>query len=398
MKKWICEICNYIHEGETPPDVCPICGAGPDKFRPYEETSDTPKPSSIDSLEDARDNARNILQGICGVYPRCDGHQDRICQRQAYGGVIGLGGAGSGQSFAANVLALEKIKLRTQLVGEHFSPSTAFDFFGVPLAFPVMGASTSGMSRYNEAIDELQFCLDCLYGCIDAGTLSFRGDTFFYTEADHPGLTAIEQASGRGVQIFKPREQDVLKRLIERAESIGCPAVGVDLDGCGSTNMAKAGQPVFRKSKKEIEALVRSTSLPFIAKGVMIPEDALACLDAGAKAIGVSNHGGRVLDGTPGVADVVSDIAAAVNGRAMIIADGGVRTGYDAIKLLALGADVVLVGRDVIRAAIGGGQNGVALQMKHLKQVLRSAMVMTGTKSLQHIDNKVLFDAPREGQ
>ncbi|MBW2278755.1 MAG: alpha-hydroxy-acid oxidizing protein [Deltaproteobacteria bacterium] len=394
MKRWVCVICNYVHEGDEPPDRCPVCNAPRDKFRLIDEdekTGSQPGLAEVESVEGARDRARELLRGICGVYPQCDGQADRICQRQGYGGKIGLGGAGYGYSFAANVESLASYRLSTQLVGAHYEPDTAFDFFGTALRMPIVGASTSGFANYHEAIDERRFCDDCLEGCRDAGSISFRGDTFFYTEDSHPGLEAIEAAGGHGVQIFKPRDQDVLKRLIERAEKAGCPAVGVDLDGCGSTNMASAGQPVYRKSAEQIADLVKATSLPFICKGLMIPDDALACVQAGAKMIAVSNHGGRVLDSTPGVAEALPFIADRVKGRAMITADGGVRTGYDVLKMLALGADAVLIGRDLIRASIGGGRKGVELHMTQLHETLAKAMVMTGCPTLGDIGPGVLI-------
>jgi len=394
MRRWVCTICNYVHEGDEPPERCPVCNAPRDKFRLIDEGDGAPAEpalAEVESVEGARDRARELLRGICGVYPHCDGLADRICQRQGYGGKIGLGGAGYGYSFAANVESLARYRLSTRLVGPHFEPDTGLDFFGTRLAMPILGASTSGVGNYHEAIDERRFCDDCVAGCRDAGTISLRGDTFFYTEDSHPGLGSIEAAGGHGVQIFKPRAQDVLKRLIARAEKAGCPAVGVDLDGCGSTNMASAGQPVYRKSPEEIAELVGATSLPFICKGLMIPDDAVACVQAGARMIAVSNHGGRVLDGTPGVAEALPLIAERIKGRALITADGGVRTGYDVLKMLALGADAVLIGRDVIRAAIGGGRKGVALHMTHLHKTLAKAMVMTGCPTLADIGPSVLI-------
>jgi len=390
MKQWRCTICDYIHEGDEPPAECPVCDAPASEFELVADAEATTPETESDqdapqTLAQVRDQARLRLKGTCGVYPACDGLPDRVCQREAYGQPIGLGGAGSGSSFAANYSALGRRRLRTRVVGEHFEADTSFEFFGHALSMPVLAASVAGPGRYENSIGELEFCAASVQGCLEAGTLALRGDTSFYTSEDHPSLAAIEAASGRGVPIFKPREQDVLLQLIARAESLGCPAVGVDLDGCGSTNMARAGQPVFRKSVDDIKALVDATNLPFICKGIMCAEDAEACVEAGARVIGVSNHGGRVLDYTPGVAEVLPEIAARIQGRAMIAADGGVRTGYDVLIMLALGADAVLVGRDVVRAAIGGGAAGVRMHMERLHQVLRHAMFMTGCSDLQSI-------------
>jgi 4-hydroxymandelate oxidase len=266
-----------------------------------------------------------------------------------------------------------------------------FDFFGTKLSMPVLGSSTAGPSRYNNCMTEIDFCRANVEGCLDAGTLAFRGDTFFYTPEDSPALDSIKAVSGNGVPIFKPRAQDVLFRLIEKAEKMGCPGVGVDLDGCGSTNMATAGQPVYRKSLKEMKALVSATKLPFIFKGIMCIEDAEACVEAGARVVAVSNHGGRVLDCTPGVAEVLPEIAKRVGNEVMITADGGIRTGYDVFKMLALGANAVLIGRDLVRTAIGGGALGVRLHMERLGNVLRHVMLMTGCKNLKSIGPHVFY-------
>jgi len=342
------------------------------------------------NLEDVRTHAREKLKGICAVYPICDGAADRICQRENYGKAIGLGGAGLGGSFRANIDALARVKLHTRVVGPDFVPDTSFDFFGLRLSMPILGASTSGMSAYNDAITEEDFCRATLVGCREAGTLSWRGDTYFYDENDHFALKTIAEEGGRGVPIFKPRDQKTLLQLLERAAALGVPALGVDLDGHGSTNFARAGKAVFRKTQDEIRELAMATGLPFIAKGIMHPDDAEACADAGVAAVVVSNHGGRVLDSTPGTAEVLPQIADRVGHRVMVLADGGVRNGYDVVKMLGLGAKAVLIGRDLIRAGIGGGSTGVRLQMEHHHKVFRQAMRMTGCASLADIGSRVL--------
>ena len=154
--------------------------------------------------------------------------------------------------------------------------------------------------------------------------------------------------------------------------------------------MAKHNKPVFRKSIEDLKELSGSTRLPFIVKGLMCAEDAEAAVQAGAAAIVVSNHGGRVLDHTPGTAEVLPEIVSALKGKVMVIVDGGVRTGYDVLKMLALGADGVLIGRDAARAAIGGGIEGVEVHMEYLKKTLGKAMLMTGCPSIKEISEDIL--------
>ena len=119
-------------------------------------------------------------------------------------------------------------------------------------------------------------------------------------------------------------------------------AVGVDLEGAGSTYWNASNKPVYRKSEEEITDLVDSTEKPVIFKGIMSIEDAVKVLDSGAGACYISNHGGRVLDGGQGMADVLPEIANEISGKIPIMADGAVRTGFDVLKVLALGADIAL--------------------------------------------------------
>jgi hypothetical protein len=344
------------------------------------------------TLENIRDNARVKLKGICGVYRSCDGIEGRICQGHSYGSPIGMGGAGSGASFASNVEALKTLGLKTLLCGDDALPDTGFKFFGRDLSMPIMAASVSGVNSFGgeSVITEREFCRDVVLGCREASTVGWRGDSFNYSLETPYGIEAISEAGGMGVQIVKPREQAVIIEFFKLAEKAGCIAVGVDLDGCGSYAMNMHNQPVFRKTPAELKEIVNSTHLPVIFKGIMSPEDAIIAFESGAAAIGVSNHGGRVLDHTPGVAEVLPDIVKAAGKSGMIIADGGIRNGYDVLKMLSLGADAVLVGRDIVRAAVGGGIEGVGLQMKTLREDLSKAMKMTGCASLEDINPGIL--------
>ncbi|MBI9091457.1 MAG: alpha-hydroxy-acid oxidizing protein [Desulfobacterium sp.] len=384
MTHWYCTLCHTETNSTTKPEHCPSCAG--EKIMLTDKAAGIPK-----TPEDVRDIARKRLKGLCAAYPACDGNFDKICQKEAYGKPIGFGGAGQGAGFRANALALSALRLKTRVVGKHVEPDTRTSFLGLDLDFPVMSASTAGIERYNNVVSEIDFCRAVVRGSKEAGTIGWRGDTWFYTPENNPALRVLKEEKGQGIPIFKPRAQDVLKKLITLAEEAGCPAVGLDLDGCGSTIMAKHGQPVFRKSAAEIRELVEFTSLPFIAKGIMDPDDAEACAEAGVKVVSVSNHGGRVLDAVPGTAEVLPGIAHRLKGRVLITADGGVRTGYDVLKMLAQGADAVLLGRDIIRAAVGGGSLGVKLHLDHIHKVLKKALFMTGQESAKGVDSNILY-------
>ncbi|MFX1480059.1 MAG: alpha-hydroxy-acid oxidizing protein, partial [Promethearchaeota archaeon] len=235
-----------------------------------------------------------------------------------------------------------------------------------------------------------EFCRAVVLGCRDAGTIGWRGDTYTYSLEDSYGIDAIAEAGGLGVKIVKPRDQSTIMKFFNLAEEVRCVAVGIDIDGCGSYSMATHSKPVFKKSVEEIKELVSFTNLPVIIKGVMSIEDATKALEAGASAIVVSNHGGRVLDHTPGTADILPQIVSEMRGKIKIMVDGGIRTGYDVLKMLALGAESVLIGRDIVRAAVGGGIKGVRIHMDYMQKTLQKAMKMTNCKSLNDISTEIL--------
>ena len=117
--------------------------------------------------------------------------------------------------------------------------------------------------------------------------------------------------------------------------------------------MTMKNQAVGPKSIEELLELKSHLSVPFILKGIMNKKTALAAIEAGADAIVVSNHGGRVMDTMPGTAEVLPEIASAVAGRVKYLVDGGIREGIDILKMLALGADAVMIGRLICIAAFG---------------------------------------------
>jgi isopentenyl diphosphate isomerase/L-lactate dehydrogenase-like FMN-dependent dehydrogenase len=344
-------------------------------------------------LTEAREKAREVMKGFCAVYKVCDGEPERLCQGIKYGKPLGMGGIGQGTSFTANVEALNRLKLKTHLITSHADPDMKASFLGKEVAFPIFSSSMSGVKiSMGGAISELDFARALIQGCKAAGTIGFIGDGA-ETFEDRPGIQAIQEAGGSGVQIFKPREQKVLLRLIREAEKAGALAVGVDVDGAGSVAMALKGQPVFRKSIAELKELVQSTPLPFILKGVTSEEDAEASLETGCQVVSISNHGGRVLDSMRGIAEILPRLVSILKGKVTITADGGIRTGFDVLKMLGLGADFVLVGREMIRAAMGGGAEGVRAEMEFLSSDLRKAMIMTSCTRLADINERI-FSKP----
>ncbi len=347
------------------------------------------------TLQDVRNNAKKKMRGVCGVFKVCDGDLNRVCQNNHYGGPLGFGGIGSGQSFRNNYLALEKVHLNMDLLHSPFEPDMTFPFFDQTLSMPIMGGSVAGVNSFGgeSVISEQDFCQAVVQGCQQAGSIGWRGDTYTYSLENSYGIDAIKSIDGWGVKIIKPRSQDIILKFIQKAEEAKVKAIGVDIDGCGSYMMRKHNKPVYHKNTADIKEIVQATDLPVIIKGIMTARDAQMAVDAGAAAIVVSNHGGRVLDSTPGTAEVLPCIINHIGTPIPIYVDGGVRTGYDVLKMLALGADAVLIGRDIVRAAVGAGVEGVKIHMSYLMQTLRKAMIMTGCHSLTDISSQILYSS-----
>lgn len=129
---------------------------------------------------------------------------------------------------------------------------------------------------------------------------------------------------------------------------------------------------------------------PIVIKGILDPEDARAAIDHGADGIVVSNHGGRQLDGALSTAKALPRIAEAVAGRIPVLVDGGVRSGLDVVRMLALGADFVLLGRAWAYALAADGEHGVARMLKLVEAEIRVAMALTGVSRIADIDRSVL--------
>jgi len=337
-------------------------------------------------IKEVRKTAKERMKGYCQVCAVCDG---RACAGQ----VPGMGGLGTGAAFMANLHALAACRFNMRLIHGVDSPRTEVGLLGQRLAMPVLAAPIGGVAiNMGGGVSEEDYIKAVLKGCLFRGVLGCTGDGIppFIIDA---ALAALAEVGGNGVPFIKPWGGQELGEKMRRVQKSSPVMLGMDIDAAGLVTLTLMGRPVSPKPLEKLKEIIAASPAPFIVKGVMTPEDACLAVQAGAEAIVVSNHGGRVLDHTPGTAEVLPCIAAAVKGQVAILADGGVRSGGDVLKMLALGADAVMIGRPISVAAVGGLEEGVVAYLDQIRSELTAAMVLTGTADVSRVSPDILAPA-----
>jgi isopentenyl diphosphate isomerase/L-lactate dehydrogenase-like FMN-dependent dehydrogenase len=343
-------------------------------------------PSGVsEAVAEVYQKARTALYPICRVCPQCDGV---ACA----GEFPGMGGVGRGLSFQNNFNDLQKIRLKMRILNAvgpmDRKPDTSTLLFGHKISLPAIAAPIGGMGiNFRHRISEEDFVEAIIGGCVDAGSMGAIGDGID-PKATMQLFEKIGRYQGRAIAGIKPRPQATFLEMIRAAEAQNAAMITIDIDSAG--RYSRANPTWGTKTVAELSRLIHSTKIPFVIKGVMSPEDAIRAAEAGAAGIVVSNHGGRVLDGTPGTAAVLPVIAKKVGGKMTILVDGCVSYGVDVLRYLALGANAVLVGRHLARAAFGGGRKGVQLFMQTMRDELEAAMVLVGAANVRAINHTFL--------
>lgn len=242
-------------------------------------------------MKEIRKSARQLMTGFCRVCPVCDG-------RACVGEVPGMGGLGTGASFRANVKALARHTFNMRLVHDVSEPSTKVELLGMKLSMPVLAAPIGGVSfNMGGRRTEKEYITAIIEGCRNGGIIGCTGDGVpaFIREA---AFAAIAAAGGHGIPFIKPWEDAELFDKLDKARSTGAPIVGMDIDAAGLITLRKMGRAVSPKPLEKLREIIARAGTKFIVKGIMTAEDARLAHQAGAHAIVVSNHGGRVLDHT----------------------------------------------------------------------------------------------------
>lgn len=198
--------------------------------------------------------------------------------------------------------------------------------------------------------------------------------------------------------MYVHKNRELTKSLIQRAENSGFKGIVVTIDTPINTvpqsNFTSLPHGYKLENFKsdptvtwnDIKWIIELTKLPVILKGILTKEDALLAVTTGCKGIIVSNHGGRLLDDVPATIQVLPEIVNAVSAQIAVMIDGGIRSGFDVFKAMALGAKMVFVGRPIIYGLCVDGQDGVEDVLNILKDELKSTMALTGCPNIQAIE------------
>ena len=315
------------------------------------------------------------------------------------------GGADAELTLADNLAAWSRLRLRPRVLRDVTQVSTATTLLGSQVPTPLLVAP---MAYHRMAHPDGEAASAAGAAAAGAPYICSTQATLSVEEVADAAPDAV-----RWFQVYVVRDRGWTAELVARAAAAGYRALVLTVDvpllgnrlrdlrndfrlptGLKPANAPPAGAARQRELAVDVLAqtgqfdpgltpdtigwLAGQSGLPVVVKGVLRGDDAAACLDAGAAAVVVSNHGGRQLDGVLATADALAEVAAAVGDRAEVYVDGGIRRGTDVVKALALGARAVLVGRPVFWGLAVGGAAGVERVLSGLAGELRLAMALCG--------------------
>jgi 4-hydroxymandelate oxidase len=328
------------------------------------------------------------------------------------------GGALDEVALRENVASWERLKLYYRVLAGVGPRDMSTTVLGERVSMPILVAPTAFHK------------LACEQGEIATARAAKAAETLFILSS--LSNTAMESvfahaASPRWFQLYIYKDREITLELVKRAEAAGAEAIvlTVDAPGLGTRerdtrnnfrlpdgltieNLAPLGKGKFPEVKgsglaayvranfkqdlgfRDLDWLCGSTRLPVVVKGVIRGDDARRVAEHGAKAVVVSNHGGRQLDTAPATSEALPCVVDAVADRCEIYVDGGIRRGSDVVKAIALGARAVLVGRAILWGLCVAGEQGAVQVLEILKRELDEAMLLCGCTKLSDIDQSLL--------
>lgn len=324
------------------------------------------------------ESARTCIGAYCKACTVCNGV---VCKNT----IPGPGAKGVGDTAIRNYQKWQDLRVNMDTLCENKPVNTTLELFGQTFKYPFFAAPVGAVNmHYSDKYTDTTYNDILVSACKENGIAAFTGDGVD-PKVMAGATAAIAKAGGCGVPTIKPWNLDTIQEKLALVKKANAFAVAMDIDAAGLPFLKNMTPPAGSKSIEELRRIAELAGIPFIVKGVMTIKSAMKAKDAGAAAIVVSNHGGRVLDQCPATAEVLPEIAAAVGSDLKILVDGGIRSGTDIFKALALGADGVLICRPFVTAVYGGEAEGVKLYIEKLGEELKDTMAMCGAFCLKEI-------------
>ena len=317
------------------------------------------------------------------------------------------GGAETESTMRRNETAFDMVDIYPRVMTGVNEPDIKTSILGIDISLPVIAAPAAahGLAHVSAEAGTAR-------GVAVSGTIM---SVSTYASSTLAQIAAAGAGAPQWFQLYLTKDDKANRQLIQNAQDLGYRAIILTVDApvggnrfrdvrnnfkfplelpnvpraSGKTQGQGIGQ-IFAAAKNvltpyDVMYVKSMTKLPVIVKGIMHPDDAEVAIVAGADAIWVSNHGGRQLDGGPAAFEVLEEVAQQVNKRVPIIFDSGIRRGQHIFKAIAMGADVVAIGRPVIYGLALGGWRGVVSVFDYLKQDLRRVMWLAGTQTVEEI-------------
>ena len=328
-------------------------------------------------------NARECIGKYCKACPVCNGV---ACKNQ----IPGPGAKGVGDTAIRNYNKWADIRVNMDTLCEGGTPDTTLELFGKQFKYPFFAGPVGAVNlHYSETYTDMTYNDVLVRACAENGIAAFTGDGT-NPKVMEGATAAIAANGGFGIPTVKPWDNATVAKKMAMARESGCFALAMDIDAAGLPFLQNLTPPAGSKTVEQLQEIAREAGVPFILKGIMTAKGAEKAVQAGVAGIVVSNHGGRVLDDCPDTEEVLPEIVEAVAGRAKVFVDGGIRTGGDVFKALALGADAVLVARPYVTAVYGGGAEGVACLTEKLGAELADTMRLCGAAALKDISRDMV--------
>jgi 4-hydroxymandelate oxidase len=328
------------------------------------------------------------------------------------------GGALDEITLRENTAGWEKLKLYYRVLADVGPRQLGTTVLGQSISMPICVAPTA---FHKLACDEGEVAT--------ARAAKKAGTLFILSSLSNTAMEKVfpEAASPRWFQLYVYKDREITRALVQRAEAAGAEAIvlTVDAPGLGTRerdmrnrfrlpeglrveNLAPLGKgtmPIVEGSGlaayvrenfkadlgfDDLDWLCGATRLPVVVKGVCRGDDARRAAEHGAKAVVVSNHGGRQLDTAPATCEVLPHVAEAVGDACEVYVDGGIRRGSDVLKAIALGARAVLIGRPILWGLTVNGEGGATEILEILRRELDEAMLLCGCTTLEDIDGSLL--------